>query len=689
MNADVLRLLEFDRVREMVAERAACGLGRSAALAMAPALSRDELERRRDETAEILRLRRAGGDLPLGGVTDLRAALAHVREAGRPLEPESLADLARTLAASHGLAHATRGLDPEAFPVLRAVGATLGDHEILRERIDAVIGERAEVIDSASPRLQKLRAEVADLENRIAERVRKLVRAHGIRAHLQEGTLTLRNDRFCLAIKADARGRVPGILHDRSGSGQTVFIEPEAIVADGNRLVDVRHHERQEVTRILWELTARVLDEMVDLDRTWAALTCLDFARARARYGESEAMTLPNLRDAPGFRFRRGYHPLLLDLARRNDPDADPREAVVPIDARLGDEFATLTITGPNTGGKTVALKTMGLLALMASAGLPVPAAEGAAFSFFREIHADIGDEQSLQQSLSTFSSHVTRIVRILADAGPDTLVLLDELGSGTDPDEGAALGEAILEHLRARGALVVVTTHVAALKEYGFRVEGVENASVEFDETTLAPTYRLLIGQPGSSNALRIARRLGMPESIVGAAEEARSGRDRSAEETWSAVERMRVAAEERLGDAESYRDESRGLKEDFERRLADIEERRTQLSREADDEVEAAIRDALAEALPLVRRLHNVPAAHKPDVEGLETALQSALRRTSLGHRREAFARGLKRGDLVSIPRLGQQGRVQKVNAKERTVRLRVGAMEVVVGFDDVSWM
>jgi DNA mismatch repair protein MutS2 len=482
---------------------------------------------------------------------------------------------------------------------------------------------------------------------------------------------------------------VPGILHDRSATGQTVFVEPEEIVSDGNRLADLRHHERQEVTRVLWELTARVLDDEEAIATTATVLADLDLARARARLGEALRMTLPRVAEDGALFLRRARHPLLLDLARRSDPEGDPLEEVVPIDVRLGRDFRTLVVTGPNTGGKTVALKTVGLLALMAQAGMAVPAEEGATFPVYREIFADIGDEQSLQQSLSTFSAHIRRIVGVLRDAGEDTLVLLDELGAGTDPAEGAALGEAILESLRRRRTPTVVTTHIGALKEYAYRAEGVENASVEFDEESLRPTFRLLIGQPGSSNALRIARRLGMPEEVLELASERAGEADRGDEALLAALQKIRREAEEQLDSAETYRAESRALKVSYEERLDEVEERRRLLSREADREVEEALRAALGELEPVLRKLRSVPDPHKEDVARMEEIVAGAFRATPLGERREAFIRGLKKGDLVALPRFGSKGRVRRIHAKDRTLSVSIGGMAMTVPFEDVSWV
>jgi DNA mismatch repair protein MutS2 len=689
MNEEMLRALEFDRLRAIVAGYAATDPGAALAHGLEPSSDEVTVRALLRETDEVTRLRREGNDLPFGGVHEVVSALAVVREHGRPLEAENFGRLSETLAGAANMREALAHLDAEAFPVLSGRTEEIADHAILRERIDAVIGPRGEILDDASGRLSRLRAEIAGAEERIGQRVHHLIGASRIRTHLRDSGLTMRNGRFCLPVKAEMRGRIRGILHDRSSTGQTVFIEPEEIVSDGNLVADLHHQERQEVTRVLWELTARTLDDEAAIAQTAAVLADLDLARARARFGEAFGMTMPRVSSEWAFRFRHARHPLLLDLARRGAGGENPNDLVVPCDARLGGEFNTLVITGPNTGGKTVVLKTTGILVLMAQTGLPVPAAEGAEFRVFREVFADIGDEQSLQQSLSTFSSHIGRIERLLAEAGPDTLVLLDELGAGTDPAEGAALGEAILEYLRARLTPVIVTTHIGALKEYAYRAEGVENASVEFDEESLAPTFRLLIGQPGSSNALRIARRLGVPAEVLDQAEELLSAVDRGDSDLIEALQKIRVKAEEQLDSAETYREESRLLKHDFEGKLEKVEERRHLLSREADAEVEKALRQALGEMEPVLRRLGNVPDAHKEDVARLTEIFSTALRATPLGERREAFIRGIKKGDLVTVPRFKSQGRVRRIHAKDRTISLTVGGMEMTVPFEDVSWV
>jgi DNA mismatch repair protein MutS2 len=688
VNDTVLRVLEFDRLRDLVAELAASAPGGDLARAMRPETDPARVRELLRETGELLRLRRESGDLPFGGVHEVRHVLAEVRTRGRPLEAEALGTLSETLGAARNMRRSIEALAAEDYPRLHALAEGIEDHEILRERIDAVVGPRGDILDEASGRLAKLRAESAGVEERIAHRVQQLVGASRLKPLLRDSGLTMRNGRFCLPVKSEMRGRVKGILHDRSASGQTAFIEPEEIVSDGNLLADLHHQERQEVTRILWELTARVLDEEDVIRVTMEALACLDLARARARLGERYGMTLPEPSEEWAFRFRRGRHPLLLEL-RRAAGDEPGRERVVPIDARLGREFRTLVITGPNTGGKTVTLKTIGLLALMAQCGLPVPAAEGAEFRVFGEIHADVGDEQSLQQSLSTFSSHVARVVTILKSAGPDTLVLLDELGAGTDPAEGAALGEAILEHLRRRKTPTVVTTHIGALKEYAYRAPGVENASVEFDEKTLAPTYRLLIGQPGASNALRVARGLGMPEEVLAGAAERLEKVDRGDTELLNALQEIRVRAEKELDSAETYREESRELRQSLDRERREVEERKRLLSREADAEVEEGLRKALGDMAPLLRKLGNLPSPHKEDVAELTEIHGRALRATPLGERREEFIRTLKKGNLVALPRFKTKGRIKRIRKKDREVVVTVGGMEMTVPFEDISWV
>src|ERR671933_836162 len=451
MDTFAVDTLEFDVVRELLARHTSFSAGRELALSLLPAAVLEEALRRQAATAEALKLPGLRPGLHLGGVHDIRP-LVELAQVGGSLAPEELLDVASTVRAARAWRRGLGPLADETPTLLELADAYLSDHPGLAEDIQEAIGESGEVLDSASPALARIRGELRGAHDRLVSRLREIMAAPPFRDVVQDPVVTQRNGRYVIPIRAESRGQVPGIVHDQSASGATLFVEPLAVVDMGNR----------------WRTL--ILDEQ------------------------------------PVLQLRNARHPLLSGT-------------VVPISLELGGEFDLLLITGPNTGGKTVALKTAGLLTLMAQAGLFVPADEGSLVAVFERVQADIGDEQSLQQSLSTFSSHISRIVRMLRQADSCSLILLDELGAGTDPQEGAAIARALLDSLRECGAYVIATTHYPELKTYAQATERVENASVEFDLQTLSPTYRLMIGTPGRSNALAIAERLGMPTDVLHAA--------------------------------------------------------------------------------------------------------------------------------------------------------------------------
>jgi DNA mismatch repair protein MutS2 len=464
---------------------------------------------------------------------------------------------------------------------------------------------------------------------------------------------------------------------------------------EGDRLLDLLDRERDETQRVLWELTRMVLAEEERLCALEERLGAVDLAAAKAAYAEAFGLVSPQVGEGPVLEIREARHPYLLWL--RRDLSRDPREvdreslhrAVVPIDVRLGESFHLLIITGPNTGGKTVALKTIGLSVLMALSGIPIPAAAGSRVPLYLDLFADIGDEQSLEQSLSTFSSHLVQIVDVLRHGSDRSLILLDELGSGTDPLEGAALGTAILDFFRERGWQAIITTHIGSLKEYAYAHQGAENAAMEFDPVTLRPTYRLLLGLPGRSNALAIARRVGVAPEVVEAAEAQVA---RTVEPTREIVERMERSArraEKERRRASRVRQRALEGARRVEERRGEVEAERSVLRQEAEEEVEARVREARDRLRPLVQRLRSVPGPLVPALEELERAVEEALPLTPLGAKREAFARSLKKEDEVYVPKFRERCRVKKINKTERLITVLLNGIPTEIGFDDVSWL
>ncbi|MBN1658491.1 MAG: endonuclease MutS2 [Anaerolineae bacterium] len=506
-----LRTLEFPQVLNRLAQHTTFSAGRTLALALRPSPVYVEVEQSQRETGEARFLLDTVGGLPLGGAHDVRN-LASNAQRGAVLQPTDLLDIRSTLRAGARVQRALERLH-EQVPLLADIAGRIEPCTRLAEEIDQSISDQGEVIDDASPTLARIRREMRTAHDRLLDRLNNMVASSRYGTFLQEALVTQRGGRYVIPIKAEFKGRIPGIVHDTSASGATIFIEPLAVVDLGNRWRELQIEEQKEVERILAALSAQVATNADELIWTVEALAELDVIVARGRYANAIDATAPTM--VP---YRSRYDTATLDLRQARHPVLDP-DLVVPIDVYLREGIRALVITGPNTGGKTVSLKTVGLMAAMAQSGLHLPVADGSEMSVFEGLYADIGDEQSIEQSLSTFSSHLTNIITILEEVNERCLVLLDELGAGTDPVEGSALARAILTHLLGRQVTTLVATHYSELKMYAQTTPGVENASVEFDIQTLSPTYRMQIGLPGRSNAFAIAERLGLPHGIVQAA--------------------------------------------------------------------------------------------------------------------------------------------------------------------------
>ena len=571
-----------------LARHASFSAGREAALALRPTADRADAVRRQRETAEAVRLGELGAAPSLGGASDVRpAALAAAR--GQTLAPGDLLEVAALARAAARVRRALARLEGEA-PLLAALAGGVADLEPLRGLIGSALDERGEVTDGASPELAAIRRERAGVHARLQQRMEALLRSSAVRGALQDPIVTLREGRYVLPVRSEARGAVPGILHDTSASGATVYVEPMAVVGLGNRWRELEAQERHETERILRELSEAVGAAAPEVAAAVDRLARLDLALAKAALARelgATALARPG-RDAPWL----VPAPAPLRLAGARHPLIGGE--VTPVTIEAGGPVRALLITGPNTGGKTVALKTAGLLCAMALAGLPVPAEGDSRVPVYGAIFADIGDEQSIEQSLSTFSGHVTAIVDILERAGGDSLVLLDELGAGTDPAEGAALAIAIVERLTGAGATLIATTHHGELKLYAHARPEAANASVEFDAETLEPAYRLRIGVAGQSNALAIAERLGMPAAVIGAARSGLSREQRDVEAVLADLRAELAAAEDRAARAGADAEAARGLRADLERRLAELEAESARLRDDARERVREEVRDA-----------------------------------------------------------------------------------------------
>jgi DNA mismatch repair protein MutS2 len=612
-----LKTLELPAIRTLLAERSSYIPGRELAEHIAPTTDLKDATRLQDETAAARMLLRAQPSAGIGGAKDIRDAIRRARLGGA-LDPDQLLGVADTIRAAQKLFE-----DVGPYPPLAALAKFARPPRPLAEAIEHAISGTSEVLDRASPRLGSLRSELRAAQARLQQRLDGLLKGELARA-LQEPIVTLRGGRYVVPVKSEMRSAVKGIIHDQSASGATVFIEPLEILEANNALREAELAERAEVQRILDELSRRVEKDADELEALVSALARIDLALTKAQLAEFLDAERPVLDGEGKLDLVSARHPLL--VAQGGD--------VVPIDVRLGTDFRALVITGPNTGGKTVTLKTIGLLVLMAACGLQIPAQRGSRVPIVKRIFADIGDEQSIAQSLSTFSSHMRNVVATLAEAEKGDLALLDELGAGTDPDEGAALAMAVLETLLARGVLIAATTHYPELKAFALSTVGVMNASVEFDPETLRPAYRVHVGLPGASNAFAIASRLGLDGGVLGRAESHLSELHRSLEKTLREAERQRTELAGALDEARIAAEDARHVTSDAEREASKVREDAARSLSRAKTEADELLLQAR-------RALHQA-----------EQARDKAAKRNLVDEAREALAdaertRGATRGE------------------------------------------
>ncbi len=610
MDERSLRVLEYPAIREMVAERAACALGRELALLMLPAGALEEARVLQQQTSEACGLLALTAS-PLGGVRDVRLQV-RAAAVGAMQAPADLLDIAYTLSAGRRL-RTTLLQHTLTAPRLAQLAEHLGSFREIEDSVRACIDDRAQVKDRASERLFSLREKLRSLHALLLRRLETLARSPAYQKMLSEPVITLRRGRFCLPVRSEYRGEFHGIVHDTSASGATFFMEPATTVEMGNELESCRSQEEEEIGRILARLSGEVGLKSPEILTTLETLGRLDFIFARAILSNDLEATEPELSGAGSLEFLSARHPLL------------PGE-VTPVDVRLGDDFISLILTGPNTGGKTVTLKTIGLLTLMAQSGLHIPARAGSRAAVFQKIFADIGDEQSLQQSLSTFSSHMTQIVKIIRESDGHSLALLDEIGAGTDPAEGSALAKAVLAELYRRGCRTVATTHYGELKAFAYSQPGVENASVEFDPVTLKPTYHLRIGLPGASNAFAIAANLGLDRSLIGAAQEMMGESRVELDFALQRVEQdQRTLAEEKKAAAEDRADLQRARRE-YEALTRDLKGSRQEILAEARGQAREMLAQAKRKGENLLTLLQQALAEAKEKKAARETTAHAA---------------------------------------------------------------
>lgn len=681
-----LKILEYYTILDMLAEHCVSRKAKQEAKALRPLHDAEDVRELLTQTDDAKRLMTTGGAPAFGGIRDVSAALSRA-DMGGVLSTRELLDVASLLHAAnqvrkYGAEQQDNGLETTLDPYFSRINS----NKYLEEKINRAIISEEEIADAASTTLANLRRQMRAQHVRVRETLNHFVSSPTYSKYLQESLITQRDGRFVIPVKSEHRGDIPGMVHDVSSSGATLFIEPAQVVDANNQLKILLGKEKAEIERILAELTADVADFSDAIASDYDVLCTLDFIFAKARFSFALNACAPKISEKTQVSLLRARHPLL-----------DQKKAV-PIDIALGGEYDTLVITGPNTGGKTVSLKTLGLLSLMAASGLHIPANEESSVCLFENIYADIGDEQSIEQSLSTFSAHMKNIVAIMDKCGPDDLILFDELGAGTDPEEGAALAVAIIEYGRKMCSLVAATTHYSELKVFALTTEGVENASCEFDVRTLQPTYHLLTGVPGKSNAFAISKRLGLPPVIIDRAKEQMSAENQRFEDVLETLERERHQLQKQREDADRLRRTAQSEKDKAITLKGRAEDETDAILEKARDQAERILREARMASETVFAQLDEMKKKAETNAADQNLAAARAALRSTLGQaekktmRREKKTvepdsmRPLKVGDTVHLLNVGVDGVVLKPEDKDGTVYVQAGILKVNVPLNEL---
>ncbi|MDO4563524.1 MAG: endonuclease MutS2 [Clostridia bacterium] len=681
MDDRVLKVLEFDKIREMLSQYAICKDTKEMCRAVSPIGDKYEIQRRLSETSEAESIILKHSAPPISPISDVRLHCQRAQQGGT-LSMGDLLGVAHVLRTARLLeAYFDDENIAELYPVTAAAIAQIAADKKLEQAISSAILSDEEMSDDASAQLCGIRKRMRALTNKINDVLNDMVRSQRYASFLQDAIITMRGDRFVVPVKAEHKNDIPGIVHDSSASGATLFVEPMAVVQINNQLHALAAEEKTEIERILAEFSGAVGEAADIIKADYNSIICLDFAFAKAKLSRAMRAVEPLINDDGIIDLRKARHPLIASAA------------VVPIDVLLGNDFDTLVITGPNTGGKTVTLKTVGLLTIMAQSGLHVPAEINSRLSVFEEVFADIGDEQSIEQSLSTFSSHMVNIIDILKRADYKSLVLFDELGAGTDPTEGAALAAAILERVKNVGAKTVATTHYSEIKLYALSADRVENAACEFDVATLRPTYRLLIGVPGKSNAFAISKRLGLEEDVISRAQSLIDGESARFEDVITTLEDSRRKAEKDAATARSTLLENEAMKEKLaaaeksvraerEKIIADARRDAKKLYERAKSEADALLKD-------MQKKLRDVKSENAKEMERDREKLKRSLDAISGAISEDVLKtdnppidpQKLKLGQRVEVTTLSQQGEIVTLPDKNGKVTVQVGILKVTV--------
>lgn len=680
MDKKILETLEYDKITAMLETHARCQIGKERARKLEPLTELAELNAELDLTSEAEAVLFRLGQSPIDEFPDTRDTLKRIK-AVSALSMRELLDIASCLRA---IRIAKSALTKESDQMrLAAMAVNLPSYKFIEDELNRCILNEDEMFDGASPALSRIRRELRVANEKVREKLNSMIRSSTYQQYLQDPIITMRNGRFVIPVKQEYRKQIPGLIHDQSGSGQTLFIEPAAVVELGNTFKKLLAQERDEIERILSELTSMVAPYGEDIYNALILLGEIDLRFAKAQLARDMNAVRPEMNDELRIRIVRGRHPLL-DKAK-----------AVPIDIWLGEDFKTLIITGPNTGGKTVTLKTVGLFTLMAQAGMFVPADVGTRLGVFKNVYADIGDEQSIEQSLSTFSSHMTRLVGILKNADDKSLVLLDELGAGTDPIEGAALAMSILETLYGRRSTTLATTHYSEIKAFALAREGMENASMEFDIDKLCPTYRLFIGIPGKSNAFEISKRLGLDDDVINRAKQFLKGEDVRFEDVISGAESQRRIAEQERKLAEQARAELDALRAEVEKEKKKLEETKKGYQAKAREDARRVVADTKREMERLIVQIRSMKSINQSEADRVIQASRDAVR-----ERENALVEPEKKvADMSVAPKSvnpGDEVRIVSLENKKATVLkkpdakgdvlVQAGIMKIAVRLDDL---
>ena len=689
MDNKSFKVLEFDKIIEILKTKASSSLGLHKIENLEPSYDFEEVQYRLQETTEAQSILIKRGHVNLGGIHDVLDKVKRA-EIGASLDPGSLLMVADTLRAARVLSNSLSGDGEEEdfnYPIIQSLATSLYIHREIEDAVYNAIVSEIEIADSASHTLRDIRRKIVQKNQSIRSKLNTIISSATYQKYLQDSIISMRGDRFVVPVKAEYRSVVAGIVHDQSSSGATLFIEPMSIVEMNNELRKLKLDEQEEIERILAELSKMIGEIAREIISNQEILEKIDFIFAKGKLSLEMKGIDPKLNKEKSFVIKNGRHPLL-----------DPKK-VVANTIYLGDEFHTLVITGPNTGGKTVTIKTVGLFALMTQSGLHIPADFGSSMCVYDNIFADIGDEQSIEQSLSTFSSHMTRIVSILDKVTEDSLVIFDELGAGTDPVEGAALAIAILEDVRMAGAKCIATTHYSELKNYALTKKGVENAAVEFDVETLSPTYRLLIGVPGKSNAFEISKKLGLSEFVINRAKEFINTENIELEDLLQNVEKNRIKAEEDRAEAEKLKTEIQMIRDAEAEKLEKLTNQKEKMMERARSEAFSITRQAKEEVDEIIKRLRELEQerASKEKNRQIEQlrkeltdsmgSLQPTVKSMIVPKVASKEIKNLKAGEDVKVITLNQEGTVVSADDKKKEAVVQIGIMKMTLPYKSLQ--